>query len=219
MSLSVVIPVLDAAAELPACVARLGGADELVVVDGGSSDGTAEVAVALGARLVGAPRGRGLQLAEGARAARGEWLLFLHADTLLGEGWLLAARRHMAEQPGKAACFAFRLDDPDWRARLIERGVALRMRAFALPYGDQGLLISRKLYQEIGGFRALPLMEDVDLIRRIGRARLRTLGVNATTSAERWRRDGWWGRSARNLACLALYRLGVSPARIARFYA
>jgi rSAM/selenodomain-associated transferase 2 len=218
MSLSVVIPALNAATQLPSCLAALAGADELVVVDGGSSDDTTTVAARLGARLITAPRGRGVQLAAGAAAARGDWLLFLHADTLLGDGWLATARAHMTKRPGHAAVFAFRLDDSAWQARLIERGVALRGRVFGLPYGDQGLLIPRRLYEEVGGFRPLPLMEDVDLIRRVGRGRLHTLDVAATTSAERWRRDGWWRRSARNLSCLALYGLGVRPERIARLY-
>lgn len=218
-TLSVVVPALNAAATLRPTVASLGEVDELIVVDGGSSDGTAALAVELGARLVEAPRGRGRQLHAGATAASGEWLLFLHADTRLAEGWLAAARRHMADHPRAAACFAFRLDDDSWQARLLERGVALRVRALALPYGDQGLLLPRALYEAVGGFRPLPLMEDVDLVRRIGRKRLRLLDAAAITSPARWHRDGWWRRSARNLACLSLYGLGVSPARIARLYA
>jgi hypothetical protein len=87
-----------------------------------------------------------------------------------------------------------------------------------LPYGDQGLLISRSLYERLGGFRPLPLMEDVDLVRRIGGSRLERLAVAAVTSAERWRRDGWLRRSARNLLCLALYRFGMRPERLARLY-
>ena len=94
----------------------------------------------------------------------------------------------------------------------------MRVRLFGLAYGDQGLLISRRLYDEVGGFRPLALMEDVDLARRIGRHRLRRLTATALTSAERWRRDGWIRRSGRNLACLALYAGGVAPARLARFY-
>ena len=218
LSLSVVIPTLNAAEHLPACVEALGEVDELVVVDGGSVDGTVALAAALGAQVVNATRGRGAQLSAGAAAATSDWLLFLHADTRLGPGWRDAARRHMDERPGEAAFFAFRLADPAWQARVIELGVRLRTEALALPYGDQGLLVSRRLYEQVGGFSALPLMEDVDLIRRLGRKRLRQLPIPAVTSAERWQRDGWWRRSARNLSCLALYALGASPERIARRY-
>lgn len=216
--LSVVIPALNAATTLRACVERLAGANEIVVVDGGSSDGTPALAAQLGAKVIEAPRGRGVQLRAGAEAATGEWLLFLHADTLLEHGWQQAAREHMRAFPDHAACFRFRLDDPAWQARIIERGVSLRAGMLGLPYGDQGLLISRRQYDALGGFRALPLMEDVDLVRRIGRKRLRHLDIAAVTSAARWRRDGWWWRSARNLLCLTLYGVGVSPDRIARLY-
>jgi rSAM/selenodomain-associated transferase 2 len=217
-SLSVVIPTLNAARHLPACLERLASKAQVIVADGGSSDATAAIAADHGAQVIQAPRGRGKQLHAGAEAARGDWLLFLHADTLLGPGWDDAVRPHMAEQPGDAAFFGFQLNDPAWQARLLEWGVSLRVRALSLPYGDQGLLISKRLYQAVGGFQPLPLMEDVDLVRRIGRRRLRRLDAVATTSAERWRRDGWWRRSARNLSCLALYGVGVSPARIARLY-
>lgn len=124
----------------------------------------------------------------------------------------------MAADPFCAACFRFRLDDGAWQARLVERSVALRVGLLRLPYGDQGLLLSRALYDRVGGYRPLPLMEDVDLIRRIGRRRLAVLPVDALTSAERWRRDGWFRRSARNLACLSLYRAGMSAERVARLY-
>jgi rSAM/selenodomain-associated transferase 2 len=218
MMLSVVIPTLNAASTLGPCLDSVREADEIVVVDGGSTDGTAAVAQSWGARLLKSPRGRGTQLAAGAAAATGDWLLFLHADTRLGSGWREAAERHAARSPGKAACFHFRLDAGERRARLVEAGVALRVRLLGLPYGDQGLLVSRRLYDEAGGYRPLALMEDVDLVRRIGRHRIERLAVEAVTSAARWRSGGWLRRSGRNLLCLALYRFGMSPERLARFY-
>ncbi|HET9639912.1 MAG TPA: TIGR04283 family arsenosugar biosynthesis glycosyltransferase [Allosphingosinicella sp.] len=216
--LSVVVPTLNAAATLGACLAALREADELIVVDGGSTDATAALAERFGARLVHSARGRGVQLAAGAAAAKGDWLLFLHADTLLAPGWRGAVERHRARSPDKAACFTFRLDAGEWRARLIEAGVALRVRLLGLPYGDQGLLVPRRLYEAAGGYRPLPLMEDVDLVRRIGAGRIGRLGVEAVTSAERWRSGGWFRRSGRNLLCLALYRCGMSADRLARLY-
>ena len=216
--LTVVIPTFNAGDSLAACLAALDGADEVIVVDGGSTDDSAAIAKRMGAHVLSAPRGRGTQLRAGGEAARGDWLLFLHADTLLATCWCKAVATHVATAPGCAGHFDLRLDDHAWQARVIERGVAMRVRLLALPYGDQGLLISRRLYEEVGGFHPLALMEDVDLVRRIGRRRLRHLDATALTSAVRWRRDGWLRRSGRNLACLALFGLGVASTRIARFY-
>jgi rSAM/selenodomain-associated transferase 2 len=210
--ISVVIPTLNAAHLLPPLLAQLQGMGEIILADGGSAEPPA------GGRVIQAPRGRGAQLAAGAAAARGEWLLFLHADTILDAGWAKALCAAMA-QPGRAHYFHFALDDSSPQARRLEGAVAWRCRWLALPYGDQGLFLSRALYDAVGGFRPLPLMEDVDLIRRLGRARLAPLPARAITSAERWRRGGWWRRSARNLTTLSLYFCGVSPERLARFYA
>ena len=216
--LSVVIPALNAAAELPATLASVAAAPEVLVVDGDSKDDTAAVAGAHGARVMSAPRGRGRQLAAGAGAAAGSWLLFLHADTRLSPGWPGAAAAHMAEASARAGWFCLRLDDPHPAARRIERLADLRARWLGLPYGDQGLLIPRGLYDAVGGHPPVPLMEDVMLARRLGRRRLVGLEAEALTSAARYRRDGWWARPARNLGCLALYFLGVSPERLERLY-
>lgn len=216
--LTVVIPSLNAAEGLGACLAALEGADEILLVDGGSSDNSVSIAARAGVRVIAGRRGRGRQLHAGAQEAKGDWLLFVHADTRLGASWRKAVAAHIATAPGCAGYFDLQLDDGAWQARVIERGVAVRERLLGLPYGDQALLISRRLYDDIGGFRPLALMEDVDLVRRLGRGRLRPLDATALTSAERWRRDGWFRRSARNLACLALYGLGVGPDRLARFY-
>jgi rSAM/selenodomain-associated transferase 2 len=193
---------------------------ECIVVDGGSRDLSAEIARAQGATVVSTRPGRGGQLAFGAASALGEWLLFLHADTRLAPGWSRAAAAFIADDAHhrRAAYLRYRLDDPAPAARRLEALVAWRCRAFALPYGDQGLLISAALYREIGGFRPLPLMEDVDLVRRLGRRRLVPLAAAAVTSAERYRRGGYVARPLRNLGCLALYFLGVPPRLILRLY-
>lgn len=218
--LTVIVPTLNAGATLAAALASVAGAAEIIVSDGGSTDETLAIAEAAGARIVAGPPGRGRQLQAGADAATGEWLLFLHADTVLVAGWRQAAGEHVRAHatPGQAACFRFSLDDLGWQARVLETLVAIRCAVFSLPYGDQGLLISRALFDDIGGFADLPMMEDVDLVRRLGRRRLARLPIAARTSADRWRRDGWARRSLRNLLCLTLYFVGVAPARIARLY-
>jgi rSAM/selenodomain-associated transferase 2 len=221
--LSVVIPTLNAERTIRVALAGVAVPEvrEVIVVDGGSSDGTPDIARRRGSRVVSAKRGRGSQLAAGAAAAEGDWLLFLHADTRLDAGWIgeVAAFAADPANEARAAAFAFRLDDGAPQARRVERLVRWRVRALALPYGDQGLLISRRLYEEVGGFDAtLPIMEDVDIVRRIGRRRLALLTAAASTSAARYRRGGWWLRPARNVYCLALYFLGVSPERIRKIY-
>lgn len=220
LDVSIIIPALNAAHHLPKTLAACAGARETIVVDGGSSDETAVRAAQNGARVVVSPRGRGLQLQHGARQACGQWLLFLHADTVLSDAWREAVRAFIDEPAHRecAATFQFALDDPGPRARRLERGVAWRVRALGLAYGDQGLLIHRAFYDALGGFPAWPLMEDVELVRRIGRQRLSVLPACAHTSAERWQREGWYRRSGRNLGCLALYYLGVPPRLLAKLY-
>ncbi len=229
-ALSIVIPTLDAAGVLGATladaapgIARLAEGEtpvEVVVADGGSRDGTADEARRHGARLVEAAAGRGRQLAAGAAAADGAWLLFLHADTRPAPGWHEEVSAFIAAPANRAraAVFRFALDDRALAARLLERLVALRCRLFALPYGDQGLLIHRGFYDALGGFRPLPLMEDVDLARRIGRRRLTFLATPALTSAVRYRRAGYGPRMVRNLCCLTLFSLGVRAETVARLY-
>ena len=221
-SISLIIPTLNAAETLPRLLACLGGRPligEIIVADGGSTDRTAALATAAGARVVTAARGRGTQLAAGSAAARGRWLLFLHADCQPEPGWPQAVAAFMVPQAeDRAGYFDFALDDAAPAARRLERVVAWRCRLLALPYGDQGLLIGRALYDAVGGFAPWPLMEDVDLARRLGRRRLARIGVGCIASARRYRQDGYWRRPLRNLFCLLLYFAGLSPGRIVRLY-
>lgn len=227
--LSIIIPTLNAGGTLPQTLNALvpgaidGLVKEVIIADGGSGDITVKVADASGATIITGERGRGAQLAAGAEEARGDWLLFLHADTVLEEGWEteVGAFINKVSAGGdleRAACFRFALDDRGLRARLLELFVAVRCALFALPYGDQGLLISRRFYNRLDGFAEMPLMEDVDIVRRIGRARLSMLRHAAITSAERYRREGFVRRGLRNQACLVMYFLGVPPRVITRLY-
>ncbi len=220
--LSVVIPALEAAATLPGTLQGLrpGAPGEVIVVDSGSSDDTAELAKRQGAQLIVAPRGRGLQLAAGARKAGGDWLLFLHADTRLEAGWPEAVLDFI-ETTGegwRAGWFRLAFDDEHPSALRVARLANWRSRVLGLPYGDQGLVIPKSFYQALGGYGRQPLMEDVELVRRVGRRRLVELPARAVTSAERYRRDGWLRRPAKNLSLLSLYLLGVPPKLLVRLY-
>jgi rSAM/selenodomain-associated transferase 2 len=226
--ISVILPTLNVAARLPATLESLieGVADglvrEVIVSDAGSTDATRAIAEETGAVYIDTARGRGPQLIAGADAARGDWLLFLHADTRLAPGWSKAVsvhlERHAATAKPKAAAFTLAFDSDASQAIWLARRANRRARWFGLPYGDQGLLIRTDQYRALGGFAPLPLMEDVDLVRRIGKARLAILPNLAITAADKYDRDGWRVRAWKNAGLLSLYLLGVSPERLARMY-
>lgn len=227
--ITVIIPTLNAETSLAATLTSLvpaaieGVVRQVIVVDGGSSDRTLRIAEDAGADIVRAEPGRGGQLRAGAEAARFSWLLFLHADTVLEAGWerevaTFVERVDIGQRPPAAAAFRFALDDLGFLPRMIETGVSLRCTLMRLPYGDQGLLIPRQLYDQIGGFKEMPLMEDVDMVRRLGRSRTLILRTRAVTSAIRYKRDGYVFRVARNLMCLGLYYMKAPLPLIARLY-
>ena len=228
--LSVVIAARNESARLPALLAQLADqprlVDEVLVVDGGSQDSTALVARLAGARLLRCPPGRGRQLALGAAEAVGAWLLLLHADVRLPPCWGACIVRAIgadgygvrpAEPP--AWYFELAIAGRDPALRLVEWGVALRSRWLQRPYGDQGLLISRDLYEAVGGIQPLPLMEDLELAERLSRlGRLRSLGAALTVDQRRWRRLGVWRTTLANARLRRAWRRGESLEALARRY-
>lgn len=226
--ITVVVPTLNAEKGLAACLTALvtatveGIVREVIVVDGGSSDRTGEIIDQAGATLVRSAAGRGRQLATGANQARMPWLLFLHPDTMLEPGWEREAATFMERvdsgaRSAAAAAFRFSIDEPGIGSRLAELRVAARGALLRLPYGDQGLLIPRRLYRQLGGYKPLSLMEDVDFMRRIGRRRTVILRARAISTAAR-ARGGDLRNGLRNLSCLALHHLRVPAGMIARLY-
>jgi len=222
--LSIIIPSLNAAADLPLCLESLlpgleaGLIREVIVADAGSSDATRAIAGSSGATVIDCAAGRGKQLRAGADAARGEWLLFLHADTALSRDWAERTAVHMGTRPGMAAAFTLKYRSDAGAARWLETRANRRARWFGLPYGDQGLLITRALYNEIGGYADIPLMEDVRIVRAIGKARLVILAAEARTSAAKYERDGWRRRAWKNAWLVTRYLMGAPPEELAKVY-
>jgi rSAM/selenodomain-associated transferase 2 len=213
----VIIPVYRDADVLARTLADTDFAGAEVIVSSVSGDATlAPLRRAYpGIIWVEAPRGRAAQMNAGAVSARGEWLVFLHADTRLPRGWTDAIGLASHDPGVNAGCFRFALDSTSTMARVIERGVRVRVALFGLPYGDQGIFVRRDAFEALGGYTELPIVEDVDLVRRLRRTgRLFRSALAATTSARRWERDGWLRRSARHLAMILLYFCGVAPARL-----
>ena len=221
---TIVIPILHDTAALTSLLPTLpvDPSVQLVVVDGGAEYGTAWDALRArhpAVEWIRASRGRGVQMNTGATCARGRWLVFLHADTRLGAGWL-DFLRSLDDRPSiVGGSFRFALDSSARWARWIERGVRLRVRLFDLAYGDQALFVRRDAFEALDGYKELPLMEDVDFIRRLPRqGRLEHADVPALTSARRWERDGWLRRSVENVTLLLLFLAGWSPSWLARRY-
>ena len=220
--LSIVTPTLNEERSLEALLenlAQLRVAHEVGVADGGSTDATRAVAERHGARVVSSRPGRRTQLAGGARAAAVDILCFLHADVRLPARARAAIEREARMRPMGAAVFRLAIDAPGLPFRIVERGANLRTRLLHLPYGDQGLIFSRDEYRSVGGYRELPVMEDVALVRALSRRRpVRILDAELLVSARRWQRDGVWRRTLRNSCLITAYILGISPQTLARWY-
>ncbi len=208
--LAVIIPTLNSEKDLTRLLENLGGqADKIIVSDGGSKDETLMEALGSDAVIARGAPGRGQQLRRATTLAGDhDWFLFLHADSQLEPNWRADVDQFIRTHPDKAGYFGLRFDSSRLAARWVEAMVRLRCWAWGLPYGDQGLLISRNLYTDVGEFQNMALFEDVDMVRRIGKARLRPIGTPITTSADKYERDGYFRRGWRNLKLLRRFLKG-----------
>jgi rSAM/selenodomain-associated transferase 2 len=188
-------------------------------VDGGSSDRTREEARAHCAVVIEAPMGRARQMNVGAQYASGEYLIFLHADTLLPENWAESVRQALKKTEVLGGAFSLRIDGHFFGLRIVEALANLRSHRFSMPYGDQAIFVRAMDFRELGGFPDIPIMEDFEFMRRLGRrGRVHILTERVVTSCRRWKTLGILRTTAINQAVILGYYLGVSPARLARFY-
>ncbi len=219
--ISIIIPTLNEAENIKEAIAttQLGINIEVIVVDGGSNDDTVAIAQSLGVKIISSSPGRAVQMNRGAVAATGEILLFLHADTCLPTGFDDMVRTAL-QQPGTlAGAFKLRIDASLLSLRWVELGVNLRSHFYQMPYGDQAIFLTKAVFQQIGGFPELPIMEDFELMRRLKRiGQIVIIPTPIVTSARRWLQKGVFKTTLLNQIVIIAYLLGISPKRICRWY-
>ncbi|MEH2437980.1 MAG: TIGR04283 family arsenosugar biosynthesis glycosyltransferase [Nostoc sp.] len=219
--ISIIIPTLNEAENIKEAIAttQLGINIEVIVVDGGSNDDTVAIAQSLGVKIISSSPGRAVQMNRGAVAATGEILLFLHADTCLPTGFDDMVRTAL-QQPGTlAGAFKLRIDASLLSLRWVELGVNLRSHFYQMPYGDQAIFLTKAVFQQIGGFPELPIMEDFELMRRLKPiGQIVIIPTPIVTSARRWLQKGVFKTTLLNQIVIIAYLLGISPKRICRWY-
>ncbi len=220
--LSIVIPTLNSTKTIAPTLMSLsegittGLIKELIISDGNSTDAINEMCEEIGAILINGQKGRGIQLHRGAMQAKGEWILFIHSDTVLPIGWTDAFFNHIKTKK-KAGYCKLTFDEASIKAKIVSTGANLRSKFLKLPYGDQTLLISRKLYKGIGGYPDLPIMEDVSIAKLL-KNNLDLIPINVKTSSKRYKQNGWFGQSIKNLTLFIMFKLGVDPKKLAKIY-
>ncbi|WP_196794894.1 TIGR04283 family arsenosugar biosynthesis glycosyltransferase [Richelia intracellularis] len=221
VKISIIIPTLNEVEHIKSTLTTIKDSQnvELIVVDGGSGDGTIELIQNLGLPLIISPPGRAIQMNTGALASTGDILLFLHADTHLPPKFDTMIRQTLVKPGVVAGAFSLKIDSELPSLRLVERGVSWRSQLWQMPYGDQAIFIKRGVFQAVGGFPNIPIMEDFELICHLKcRGSIVTLQVPVVTSARRWLKMGVWQTTLMNQVIIIAYSLGISPIRIRNWY-
>jgi len=220
MKISVIIPALNEEGAIGRAILSARGSYEVIVVDGGSGDGTRAEAAKHGARVIQSGRGRGLQMEEGAKVASGDIVLFLHADTRLPAGWHVAVGRAMSAAGVVGGAFRLKIDSPRTVFRLIEGAANMRAHYLGLIFGDQAIFTGRDTFRALPSLRSLPLMEDVECVKRLRRiGKVKIVRASVVTSHRRWGKGIALSTTVKNWGILIRYLLGVSPEKLyLRYY-
>lgn len=221
MNVSIVIPALNEAENIQKTIlhARSAGVTDIIVSDGGSDDGTPELAAAAGSQIVSGPAGRGIQMNRGAQRAIGEVLFFVHADTWPNRDCVSQIRQVLSTSSVQGGAFRQHIDADGWRYRWLERGNAWRAAWRGLPYGDQGIFLRRSFFDQLGGFPEVRLMEDLMFMQRFRRhSKPVLLDGPLYVNARRWQKHGVLRQTLRNWSLLTAFYFGVSPDKLAAYY-